>query len=386
MGGGRLGISTSDGSVANDCIVFRLTPVHPPAVAPPYPPGTIVDTDNNTIILPGGVEQRVWFDLRLSNWGCVGPLRGWQATIGTDSELPAGVLGIYEPCADPNDASECTALGFGPLGYPGADCHPEPSNYCSNVWQDGTRSDWLAFKIALCAPGNRACGGTTNYAPDVEDDGLEHYAMSVVLAIDASFVGTVEIPLIDNILRTFVFFEERVEVAAGKLIPATVIVPTGACCFGPGNPPSGCADDVTLGDCQAMPVPNVFYAGESCPTACQAIGSCCNQLDGTCQDAVRQIDCDGLNETWTEGVACPDDADCRPRGACCNLATSECVELALQGECIDSADQWFPGLTCVQAGCESEVIPTVSEWGMVILALGLLVAAKAQFTWRGRWT
>jgi len=154
----------NEGTLANDCIVFRLTPVHPPPPAPPYPPGTIVDTDNNTITLRGGEDQTVWFDVMISNWGCVGTLETWQAMIGEDRLLPPGIEGIHPPCSSDSD---CAAAGFGPiinqgkLGYRGAWCvdfiNP---NECSTVWEDENRPDWLAFDIATCDYFRRICGGT----------------------------------------------------------------------------------------------------------------------------------------------------------------------------------------------------------------------------------
>jgi hypothetical protein len=39
--------------------VFRLTPVNPPLGQPPYPPGMIVDNDNNAITLRGSGDKIV---------------------------------------------------------------------------------------------------------------------------------------------------------------------------------------------------------------------------------------------------------------------------------------------------------------------------------------
>jgi len=233
LGDGQVQVATEsqfsesdEGSVANGCVVFRLTPVNPPPGQPPYPPGTIVDTENSTITLRAG-GQTVWFDVLLSDWACVGDIRGWQAGIGHKGVLPPGVSGVHFPCVS---ASDCEDAGFGPpespaLGESGARC--DPSGECRTVWEDSARPDWLVMDIAACNSAVRSCGGTNLDANNsIADDGTERYGMTVALEIDASFVGTVQIPFADpDVKLNFVIPEGGFEGAfPGKTIPATVIV------------------------------------------------------------------------------------------------------------------------------------------------------------------
>lgn len=68
------------------------------------------------------------------------------------------------------------------------------------------------------------------------------------------------------------------------------------------------------------------------------------------------------------------------QGACCDGETGECRQSTMAG-CNCEACEWNKGTSCSAIECDSNVplfqpIPAVSEWGLLILALLLLVAGK----------
>jgi len=64
----------------------------------------------------------------------------------------------------------------------------------------------------------------------------------------------------------------------------------------------------------------------------------------------------------------------------------ECVDGVTQAEC-NACDHevctWHAGTDCENIECGG-TIPTVSEWGMVVLALLLLIGGKLRYGWAGR--
>ena len=59
-------------------------------------------------------------------------------------------------------------------------------------------------------------------------------------------------------------------------------------------------------------------------------------------------------------------------GACC--WTDGSCTMETQDYCESSGGTFYPGLTCADVDCPTEDIPTLNEWGMLILALLLLAA------------
>jgi hypothetical protein len=111
----------------------------------------------------------------------------------------------------------------------------------------------------------------------------------------------------------------------------------------------------------------------------EVTGSCCNTLAGGCATAVTQDQCGaGTDFVWNEGGTC---SSCTPRlGACCirsdNL-TAECHSTTV-AECDAAGGVWSDSQPCSAADCTPNfiTIPAVSEWGLVVLALVLIVGGK----------
>jgi hypothetical protein len=67
-----------------------------------------------------------------------------------------------------------------------------------------------------------------------------------------------------------------------------------------------------------------------------------------------------------------DGACCRIDGTCSNgVDAQDCLAPAV----------WHPGLTCAQVRCDPTV-PTVSDWGLAVLALLLAASGKVYFSRR----
>ncbi len=163
----------------------------------------------------------------------------------------------------------------------------------------------------------------------------------------------------------------------------------------------GCGDIADRGQCN-VPTPNTGFvaiaAGETHSLAIRATGSCCdtNGADRGCRDNIPQADCSDADETWNANASCAEvSCQCIP-----NCTGRECGDDGCGGNCGICDDGLFcngvescnPQGGCVAGippchlgtedcdnvteSCVSNMIPTVSEWGLVVLALLLLASAK----------
>jgi hypothetical protein len=108
------------------------------------------------------------------------------------------------------------------------------------------------------------------------------------------------------------------------------------------------------------------------------LGSCCNTLAGTC--STTDIgDCQGAQRVWRKGVLCADAGCSAVLGACCDGDTFGSCESTTSAGCDCQKCVWSKLQTCAQVTCLHEAIPTVSEWGLVVMTLLLLTGAKVYF-------
>jgi hypothetical protein len=110
-------------------------------------------------------------------------------------------------------------------------------------------------------------------------------------------------------------------------------------------------------------------------------GACCNRLTGTCS-LTLQAACVCPDCVWTEDAACGQ-VSCTPiQGACCvrSEQTADCSQTSQAG-CEAIGGEWTRETDCANVTCDPLFvpIPTVSEWGLVIMALLLLVGGKVYF-------
>jgi hypothetical protein len=181
----------------------------------------------------------------------------------------------------------------------------------------------------------------------------------------------------------------------------------GACCDSngvTGGDPAGCVDDVAQADC--MGPDDTWYENKFCDTVtCDCIPDCsgaecgddgCGGSCGTCDDSLVCTDdaCVGRTCEFTpvvcdDGVACTDDACTEPNGCSSTPNDANCddglfctgTETCSGAGCSSSGNPCPEGTTCNEDTdtCDSAVIPTVSEWGLVVMALLLLAGAKVYF-------
>jgi len=171
-------------------------------------------------------------------------------------------------------------------------------------------------------------------------------------------------------------------------------ITAGACCdttpgAGDGTGAGACTDRVLEADCDDGGVYLEYSAGQTCAdiNCLETKGACCNGFTGTCSQTI-QGDCQGTNMVWTESTSCSAVTCEAIPGACCNTINPD--PLAREGVCTDGVIQadcqgedliWTKATLCSNVDCPAtfQAIPTVSEWGLVVLALLLLVGAKVYF-------
>ena len=118
-------------------------------------------------------------------------------------------------------------------------------------------------------------------------------------------------------------------------------------------------------------------------TALSAInaGACCDAAVGSCTDDVPEAKCVGPTQIFTLGTMCMDlmpPCGEEPTGACCQESIGLCEDDLPDAECRCAECEWTEGATCAKLGCGG-AIPTVSVWGLVTIALLLLVGGKICF-------
>ena len=318
----------SMGTTATDCIVVEMSPNETWSTC------NFVGVAGNTALLGGG-DCYIQFDVFLSNFGCAGELTTWQVTAGLLSTLPDGLSRGMPPACMSNQ--DCENVGWCPVGS--KDCCPT-LGFCSFVYIDDVRPDGPAYTIEACGPGGGliACGGTALPKDPPEIDDGPSYLMSIKLYVEPDAMGVMVIDYLNIDIDTFVQIDGE-PTPIGKTIPGIAEIPLGQCCDL--SLDGGCVDGIFGNECDALFAENFFAPG------------------GTCADS------------------------CPPAlyGACCDSTpfVVECQDNALVDQCLGENETFFPGVLCAEITCAEDAIPTVSEWGLVILTLLLLSGAKVYF-------
>lgn len=322
----QLRSTLDEGSVAGGCVTFNVVAVNPYAGGGSYPAGT-TGAGTNTLTLPGGSAQRVWLELRISNWACAGDMATWQAQLGPEGVLPAGIVKPFQACAANID---CHNAGMGP-GV-GADCGGGVPGECDVAFEQqvAQQPSALNFQIEACSPNTFSCGGTQIADPPVADDGAAHYAMSLVVEVTAGYTGSANIA-VQNLGADTFFRTAAGDVTIGQAIGATVNVPLGRCCSASGGP---CSEDVPRGSCPGAA--GLWSQGGICPenggplcAECFTAGECPQDAAGACTTNT----CESLLCVYTP-TGCyggPGDAEC------CNPATGMCAARADALACTDDS-------------------------------------------------
>ena len=153
---------------------------------------------------------------------------------------------------------------------------------------------------------------------------------------------------------------------------------TGACCD---REWGTCTDDVHDWECTGDQ--EDWYKN----TACSSVdcirhdGACCDHATGTCRDGTYPEDCVGDQERWHKYVDCAA-VDCfLHAGACCYQAAGVCLDGVFEADC---KGDWYKGTPeeptqCSEVECEKADIPTITEWGLLVLSLLLLTGIAIKF-------
>ncbi len=161
----------------------------------------------------------------------------------------------------------------------------------------------------------------------------------------------------------------------------------GACCdHSPGaggpEPEGACTNDVLPSDCAGPQ--QTWHKDELCAdvVCLETLGACCNKLDGTCSPGRVQSECLAENPAqreWTKGATCADVVCEAVFGACCDEDTFGGCTQTTQSGCNCKKCVWHKLMDCNQIDCNHNSIPTMSQWGVVVLTLLLLTGAKVYF-------
>lgn len=150
---------------------------------------------------------------------------------------------------------------------------------------------------------------------------------------------------------------------------------TGACCL----PDATCQEAITEAECAVL---NGLHQGDA-SVCVDATGACCLS-QGTCQDAVLQATCEGQGGAF-QGTCTACDA--HVIGACC-LPNETCEDGMALAECAaQNGTDWGGCTVCTGEPGECSApapIPAVSEWGVIVLTLLILVGGTIIVGQRGR--
>lgn len=117
-------------------------------------------------------------------------------------------------------------------------------------------------------------------------------------------------------------------------------------------------------------------------TISQQVGACCDGNTGFCTDDVLPGDCLGNQQDWFKDTLCGAIVCDQHTGACCDGLSGSCMDEVLPQDCQGEKQEWYKGQACQDVACVA--IPTVSEWGLVVMTLLILTAATAVLKRRGQ--
>ena len=107
------------------------------------------------------------------------------------------------------------------------------------------------------------------------------------------------------------------------------------------------------------------------------IGACCDLLAGNCFETVEARDCSGTHQAWTASATCANVVCNAVTGACCNHDPSgACTDGVTREVCDCPTCEWLELSPCSDVDCLPASIPTVGGWGLLTLALVLLIGTK----------
>lgn len=282
-------------------------------------------------------------ELTLSCWGSIVPLvRTYQAQIDGLNGAQSGMSGLVlprgwdapltrqnPPCFDPRFPN--ISVGYGCVG---PDFNPQLSAYIDTDRADYLLSGFHVLSAVAVDYLNMKWGATVFTSEGVPDDGQSRYLGTFWLVASPDASGTFTFRFTSNVNLTFVADPAPIPYTTAMSLEHLIVhvqCDDGVFCNGPEtqDPAAGCVPG-TPPNCDD---------GVAC-----TIDSCDETVDG-CQHVPDDVLCD-------DGDPCTRD-QCTPAG-------------------------------CVNVNELCSAIPTVSQWGLVVLTLLLLSAAKVRFGYAPR--
>ncbi len=333
---------------------------------------------------------------------------GGGAPCHEDADCPVGVCYLAEPC-------EPTATGHAicetQLGR-GARCDPPgyylPAGTCSFAWIDIAHPNFIFRDLAMGPRGTidisrpdvrPASSVLFGPAPDDPEPFPEGgmYAGSIVVSVPSDAKGTFTMTVLP-FPNSQLTDDSNQFVPLLGVQPAKITVQTGSCCFDLQDTPVGgehCVDGITPAQCEDHPGLTAFEPGGSCNDPCPPVcgDGIADPPGEECDDGVDNSDiipdacrtnctlpacgdnlvdtgeeCDGVDAASCPG-ACRPDCTCRVCGG---------GILDPEEECDGADDDACPGQCRSDCTCPVE-IPTLSHWGLAVLALLLITGAKVWY-------
>ncbi|MHC4696640.1 MAG: IPTL-CTERM sorting domain-containing protein [Planctomycetota bacterium] len=297
---------------------------------------------------------------------------------------------------DPNIAlSRCTRPDDCPPDYPFCVDRPDyvfyELHHYSQVWRDTADFAWLGLSLDCAADPD---GGATKF-----------YVGTLLLDVPIGAQGTYNVRMIDDPQTTMLLECWGISIEGLVVSSGQITIPSGRCCSGIGAGSTACEDGVYAAECDTRPGPRVFAPLEACsgpevpdcngngiPDECDVIAGDCNangapdecDVDSggseDCNDSGTPDECEPDSDgdgAIDECDGCPFDPNKIEPGRCgCGVddhadsdgdGVPDCSD-----ECAGVDDDLF-GPSCKAA------IPTLSEWGLVVMTLLLLTAGKLYF-------
>jgi len=264
-----------DGGVADFCSSFAGNIYGPTdftvTLQPRTASGPHVIVDNEIVMPAGG--QNVWLDIWYHNWGVENPVKTWQAKIdssGYTSGLEGELVPWNPPCT--SDAECQAAHGHNLSGTcndpsnPLGGCSPGFQDFsldpdCPGYYKGCLKLDLPAVWIGIP---DYIYGSTLIFSPEAVDNGVPHYAGTVVLEVSPDAKGTFTVDLVASVT----WMKDRYNHYLPMIghVPALIRVATGQCCDPSSYPPTCISDEVTAEECATLG--GVFNLYKTCADTC----------------------------------------------------------------------------------------------------------------------
>jgi len=104
-------------------------------------------------------------------------------------------------------------------------------------------------------------------------------------------------------------------------------------------------------------------------------------VGGGCSDQVPPQDCTGdpSQVRHFPGQLCADVICEEHTGACCDADAFGGCQVLAESQCVCDKCTFNKDTPCAEINCLHNPIPTMSQWGVAVLALLLLIGAKVYF-------